>query len=175
MKTKKKGCIHLTWRIRRNLLEVADFWLRSPTDSSWSQPTDLCASYTNCEIPATTGKNSHKNTQLNLNKKSVPSWVYKSYGNFDAIIYYTSITKSERIKEQTSGDGLFVSSDIVNGGWDFPVERATYVEDDKEKECHHRHSEDQPCSCWSHCTTAWICYSLCADCLYLLEGRKQRF
>ena len=38
-------------------------------------------------------------------------------------------------------DGLFVVADVVDGGGDFPVERAADVEEDEEYENHHEYAE----------------------------------
>lgn len=45
---------------------------------------------------------------------------------------------------KTLSDGLLVITDIVDGGGDFPIQRATNVEENEKHESRHHNAENDP-------------------------------
>ena len=60
--------------------------------------------------------------------------------------------KRENLEERslTLSDSLLVVADVVDGGRDFPIQRATNVEEKKKQKRHHHNAEHNPWCRWTH-------------------------
>jgi len=85
---------------------------------------------------------------LSLHDDLGNTWRSEEKGNWKTV---TEIgNRNPKRRKKTLSDGLLVVADVVNGGGDFPVQRATNVEDKKKQKRHHHSTENNLWCRWTH-------------------------